>query len=128
MVSVIKSYTDITSPSRGFLRPKDRFYRFLPAFPPNGDLQECDSSMVKPQRVGKNIRMSFSKIEEPLEMPSLIEVQKESFNWFLEKGLMEVLEDVSPITDYTGNLFIDFVGYSLDSKPKYPVEECRWHS
>ena len=69
--------------------------------------------------------MSFSKIEEPLEMPSLIEVQKESFNWFLEKGLMEVLEDVSPITDYTGNLFIDFVGYSLDSKPKYPVEECK---
>ncbi len=69
--------------------------------------------------------MSFSKIEEPLEMPSLIEVQKESFNWFLEKGLMEVLEDVSPITDYSGNLFIDFVGYSLDSKPKYPVEECK---
>ncbi|MBQ4354081.1 MAG: DNA-directed RNA polymerase subunit beta, partial [Clostridia bacterium] len=81
--------------------------------------------MVKPQRVGKNIRMSFSKIEEPLEMPSLIEVQKESFNWFLEKGLMEVLEDVSPITDYSGNLFIDFVGYSLDAKPKYPVEECK---
>ncbi|MBE6541775.1 MAG: DNA-directed RNA polymerase subunit beta, partial [Ruminococcaceae bacterium] len=81
--------------------------------------------MVKPQKVGKNIRMSFSKINEPLEMPSLIEVQKESFNWFLEKGLMEVLEDVSPITDYSGNLFIDFVGYSLDSTPKYPVEECK---
>ncbi len=69
--------------------------------------------------------MSFSKIDEPLEMPNLIEIQKESFNWFLEKGLMEVLEDVSPITDYSGNLFIDFVGYSLDSKPKYPVEECK---
>ena len=81
--------------------------------------------MVKPQKVGKNIRMSFSKIDEPLSMPSLIEIQKESFNWFLEKGLMEVLEDVSPITDYSGNLFIDFVGYSLDSKPKYPVEECK---
>ena len=81
--------------------------------------------MVKPQKVGKNIRMSFSKIDEPLEMPSLIEIQKESFNWFLEKGLMEVLEDVSPITDYSGNLFIDFVGYSLDAKPKYPVEECK---
>ncbi len=81
--------------------------------------------MVKPQKVGKNIRMSFSKIDEPLEMPSLIEVQKESFKWFLEKGLMEVLEDVSPITDYSGNLFIDFVGYSLDAKPKYPVEECK---
>ncbi|MBR5313156.1 MAG: DNA-directed RNA polymerase subunit beta [Clostridia bacterium] len=69
--------------------------------------------------------MSFSKIDEPLQMPNLIEIQKESFNWFLEKGLMEVLEDVSPITDYSGNLFIDFVGYSLDSKPKYPVEECK---
>ncbi|MBQ7600412.1 MAG: DNA-directed RNA polymerase subunit beta [Clostridia bacterium] len=69
--------------------------------------------------------MSFSKINEPLEMPSLIEVQKKSFNWFLEKGLMEVLEDVSPITDYSGNLLIDFVGYSLDAKPKYPVEECK---
>ena len=84
-----------------------------------------DSSMVKPQKVGKNIRMSFSKIDEPLEMPSLIEIQKESFNWFLDKGLMEVLEDVSPITDYSGNLFIDFVGYSFDAKPKYPVEECK---
>ena len=81
--------------------------------------------MVKPQKVGKNIRMSFSRISEPLEMPSLIEVQKESFKWFLEKGLMEVLEDVSPITDYSGNLIIDFVGYSLDSSPKYPVEECK---
>ncbi len=81
--------------------------------------------MVKPQQVGKKVRMSFSKINEPLEMPSLIEVQKKSFNWFLEKGLMEVLEDVSPITDYSGNLLIDFVGYSLDAKPKYPVEECK---
>ncbi len=81
--------------------------------------------MVRPQKVGKNIRMSFSKIDEVLEMPSLIEVQKESFEWFLREGLLEVLEDVSPITDYSGNLFIDFVGYSLDSKPKYPVEECK---
>ena len=81
--------------------------------------------MVKPQKVGKNIRMSFSKIDEPLEMPNLIEIQKDSFNWFVKKGLMEVLEDVSPITDYSGNLFIDFVGYSLDAAPKYPVEECK---
>ena len=71
--------------------------------------------MVKPQKVGKNIRMSFSKIDEPLEMPSLIAVQKESFNWFLETGLMEVLEDVSPITDYSGNLFID-----LSATPSIP--------
>ena len=81
--------------------------------------------MVKPQKVGKNVRMSFSKIDEILEMPNLIEVQKNSYQWFLEEGLMEVLRDVSPITDYSGNLFIDFVSYSLDSKPKYPVEECK---
>ena len=81
--------------------------------------------MVKPQKIGKNIRMSFSKIDETLEMPNLIEVQKKSYKWFLEEGLMEVLRDVSPITDYSGNLFIDFVSYSLDAKPKYPVAECK---
>jgi len=81
--------------------------------------------MVKPQKVGKNVRMSFSKINEALEMPNLIEVQKKSYQWFLDEGLMEVLRDVSPITDYSGNLFIDFVSYSLDAKPKYPVEECK---
>ena len=81
--------------------------------------------MVKYQDLGKNRRRSFSKIDEALEMPNLIEVQKKSFKWFLEEGLMEVLHDVSPITDYSGNLFIDFVSYSIDSKPKYPVEECK---
>jgi len=82
--------------------------------------------MVKPVKMGKNTRMSFSKIDEVLEMPNLIEIQKKSYQWFLEKGLMEVLEDISPITDYSGNLFIDFVSYTLDSsKPKYPVEECK---
>ncbi len=81
--------------------------------------------MVKPQKIGKRTRMSFSKIDEALEMPNLIEVQKKSYKWFLEEGLLEVLRDVSPITDYSGNLFIDFVSYSLDAKPKYPVEECK---
>ncbi|MCI9449137.1 MAG: DNA-directed RNA polymerase subunit beta [Clostridiales bacterium] len=69
--------------------------------------------------------MSFSKIDEVLEMPNLIEIQKNSYEWFLKTGLMEVLEDVSPITDYSGNLIIEFVGYSLDSGAKYPVEECK---
>ena len=77
--------------------------------------------MVKPQILGKNKRMSFSKINEPIDMPNLIEIQKDSYKWFVEKGLAEVLEDVSPITDYSGKLSIDFVGYSLDSTPKYPV-------
>ncbi|MBR5448088.1 MAG: DNA-directed RNA polymerase subunit beta, partial [Clostridia bacterium] len=81
--------------------------------------------MVKPHSVGKKTRMSFSKIDEVLEMPNLIEIQKNSYKWFLDEGLMEVLHDVSPITDYSGNLIIEFVGYSLDTPPKYPVEECK---
>ncbi len=81
--------------------------------------------MLKPQKLGNNIRMSFSKIDDALEMPNLIEVQKKSFKWFLEEGLMEVLRDVSPINDYSGNLSIEFVSYSIDSKPQYPVEECK---
>ena len=81
--------------------------------------------MLKPHQLGKNTRMSFSKINEAIELPNLIEIQKDSFQWFLDKGLVEVLRDVSPITDYTGNLFIEFVDYSFDSEPKYPVEECK---
>ena len=81
--------------------------------------------MVKPQTVGKNTRMSFSKINEAIGLPNLLEIQKDSFKWFLEKGLMEVLHDVSPITDYSGNLFIEFVDYAFDQEPKYPVEECK---
>ncbi|MDD6094164.1 MAG: DNA-directed RNA polymerase subunit beta, partial [Clostridia bacterium] len=81
--------------------------------------------MVKPQTVGKKTRMSFSKIDEAIGLPNLLEIQKDSFKWFLEEGLMEVLRDVSPITDYTGNLFIEFVDYSFDQEPKYPVAECK---
>ena len=69
--------------------------------------------------------MSFSKLKEVLEMPNLIEVQKNSYRWFLDEGLMEVLKDVSPIVDYSGNLSIEFTGYYLDPNPKYPVEECK---
>jgi len=81
--------------------------------------------MVKPHMLGKNMRMSFSKIDEPIEMPDLLEIQKESYKWFMEKGLMEVLEDVSPIIDYSGNLYIDFVSFSIDKDTKYPIEECK---
>ena len=81
---------------------------------------------VKPVHLGKNVRMSFSKIDEVLEMPNLIEVQKNSYKWFLEEGLKEVFKDVSGITDYTGNLVLDFVNYKLDvEKPNYTVEECK---
>ena len=81
--------------------------------------------MVHPVKLGKNERMSYSKINEVLEMPNLIEVQKSSYQWFLDAGLREVFRDVSPITDYTGNLILEFFDYSLDEAPKYDVEECK---
>ena len=81
--------------------------------------------MVQPVKLGRNTRMSFSKIRDVLEMPNLIEVQKNSYQWFLDDGLREVFRDISPITDYTGNLILDFVDYSLDDEPKYSVEECK---
>ncbi len=81
---------------------------------------------VKPVKVGKNTRMSFARIEEVLDMPNLIEIQKKSYQWFLEEGLKEVFKEVSGITDYTGNLVLDFVDYKLDvDKPNYTVEECK---
>ena len=80
---------------------------------------------IKPQQLGKNVRMSFSKIDEVLEMPDLLEVQKKSYKWLVEKGISEVLQDVSPIVDYSGNLVIEFVDFSIDPTPKYPVEECK---
>ncbi len=81
--------------------------------------------MVKPQKLGCTTRMSFSKIDEVLNMPDLLEVQKKSYKWFLDEGLHEVLRDVSPIVDYSGNIYIEFIDYSLDEKPKYPEEECK---
>ena len=80
---------------------------------------------VKPVQLGKNVRMSFSRINEVLEMPNLIEIQKNSYQWFLEEGLKEVFHDVSAISDYTGNLVLDFIDYRLDEQPKYSVEECK---
>ena len=80
---------------------------------------------VKPVQLGKNVRMSFAKIKEVLDMPNLIEVQKNSYKWFLEEGLKEVFHDVASITDYTGNLVLDFIDYRIDEKAKYTVEECK---
>ena len=80
---------------------------------------------VKPVQLGRNTRMSFSRIEEVLPMPNLIEVQKNSYKWFLEEGLKEVFRDVSGITDFTGNLVLDFVNYKLDEQPNYSVIECK---
>ena len=80
---------------------------------------------VKEQKLGQNKRMSFSKSRYTLDLPNLVEVQTKSFKWFLEEGLGEVLRDVSPITDFSGNLSIEFLSYSIDQKPKYTVEECK---
>ncbi|MBQ8528616.1 MAG: DNA-directed RNA polymerase subunit beta [Clostridia bacterium] len=81
--------------------------------------------MLKPRKLGTNVRQSFSKIEATTEMPNLIEIQKDSYKWFLEEGLDEVLRDVSPVVDYTGNLSIEFTDYTLDPTPRYPMEECK---
>lgn len=80
---------------------------------------------VKLVTQGKTTRMSFSHIDEVLQMPNLIEVQKNSYQWFLDEGLKEVFKDVSPITDYQDNLVLDFIDYHLDDKPKYTIEECK---
>ena len=81
--------------------------------------------MVKDVQHGKTTRKSFARIDEILEMPNLIEVQKKSYQWFLTDGLREVFEDVSSITDYTGNLELSFLDYTLEDEPKYSVEECK---
>ena len=80
---------------------------------------------VKPVKLGKNTRMSFGRINEVMEMPNLIEIQKNSYQWFLDTGLKEVFRDIDEITDYTGNLVLSFIDYRMDDKPKYTVTECK---
>ena len=80
---------------------------------------------VKPVQLGKTERMSFSRIDEVIDMPNLIEVQKNSYNWFLKEGLKEVFRDIYTIEDYSGNLVLDFIDYRLDSQPKYTIKECK---
>jgi DNA-directed RNA polymerase subunit beta len=81
--------------------------------------------MVKDVYFGKTLRKSFARYEEILEMPNLLEVQKKSYQWFLDVGLREVFRDVAAITDYAGNLELSFIDYSMDEKPKYDEEECK---
>ena len=80
---------------------------------------------VTPKKLGKNIRMNFGKINEVLEMPNLIEVQKNSYQWFRNEGLKEVFRDMTAITDYNGNLFLTFKDYKFDDTPKYTIAECK---
>ena len=81
---------------------------------------------IRPVKSGKSIRMSYSRQKEVLEMPNLIEIQKESYDWFLKDGLMEVFHDISPISDFSGNLNLEFVGFQLKKDNiKYTIEECK---
>ncbi len=80
---------------------------------------------VTPKQLGKNVRMNFGKISEVLDMPNLIEVQINSYNWFREVGLKDVFQEFSSITDYNGNLVLNFIDYKFDSKPKYTIDECK---
>jgi len=86
-------------------------------------MQKSSSRLVT---MGKQIRMSYARTnDEVLEIPNLIEIQRASYEWFLAEGLKEVFQDISPITDYNGNLILEFVDFFLDSKPKYSIEECK---
>ena len=81
--------------------------------------------MVKDVYYGKTLRKSYARHDEILEMPNLLEIQKSSYQWFLDQGLREVFKDVASITDYAGNLELSFIDYSMDEPPKYDVEECK---
>ncbi|MBR6238555.1 MAG: DNA-directed RNA polymerase subunit beta, partial [Lachnospiraceae bacterium] len=85
-----------------------------------------EKNRIRPTYGGKKVRMSYSRQKEVLEMPNLIEVQKDSYNWFLEKGLKEVFDDISPIADYSGHLSLEFVSYELcRDDVKYSIEKCK---
>ncbi len=81
--------------------------------------------MPKDVLYGKTLRKSFARSEEIQDMPNLLEIQKKSYKWFLETGLREVFQDTAAVTDYSGNLELSFVDYSMDEKPKYTEEECK---
>ena len=80
--------------------------------------------MVKDQLFGKTLRKSYAKYKEILEMPNLLKIQKDSYQWFLDEGLQEVFRDVGTITDFSGKLELSFLDYTMKDKPKYTVEEC----
>ena len=80
---------------------------------------------VSPVARGSKTRMSFGKIKEVMSMPNLIEIQKDSYQWFLDVGLKEVFRDIADITDYTGNWVLKFIDYRMDDKPKYSIRECK---
>ncbi|MGN0170830.1 MAG: DNA-directed RNA polymerase subunit beta [Lachnospiraceae bacterium] len=85
-----------------------------------------EKNRIRPVEAGKSVRMSYSRRKEVLEMPNLIEVQKDSYKWFVEEGLKEVFDDISPISDYSGHLSLEFVDFKLcEEDKKYTIQECK---
>ena len=85
-----------------------------------------EKNRIRPITSGKSSRMSYSRQKEVLEMPNLIEVQKDSYQWFLDEGLKEVFDDISPISDYAGHFSLEFVDFTLcEDDVKYTIEECK---
>ena len=82
-------------------------------------------AMVKDQMFGKTMRKSYAKYQEILEMPYMLKIQKDSYQWFLDEGLREVFKDVGVISDFSGKLELSFLDYSMNDKPKYTIEECK---
>ena len=82
-------------------------------------------SMVKDVQFGKTMRKSYAKYDEILQIPNMLKIQKDSYEWFLNEGLREVFKDVGTITDFSGKLELSFLDYSMDEKPKYTIEECK---
>ena len=91
----------------------------------NQVFDHVDGVHVTDVQYGSRTRKSFAKINEVLETPNLIEVQKESYEWFITKGLQEVFEEISEITDFNGKLVLDFIGFKLEKTPKYTIEQCK---
>ena len=81
-------------------------------------------AMVKDVMYGKTMRKSYAKYEEILEIPNMLKIQKDSYQWFLDEGLQEVFRDVGTITDFSGKLELSFLDFSMRDQPKYTVEEC----
>ena len=85
-----------------------------------------EKNRIRPIATGKNMRMSYARRKEVLEMPNLIEIQKNSYKWFLDEGLKEVFDDISPISDYSGHLSLEFVDFELcEEDVKYSIEKCK---
>ena len=81
---------------------------------------------MRPVKSGKGVRMSYARQKEVLEMPNLIEIQKDSYGWFLDEGLKEVFRDISPISDFSGHLSLEFIDFTLcRDDVKYTIEECK---